>query len=327
MASSTGNRGSPRWARWAVVIAAIALIGGVVAISGIAVAANGPVPPEPPTNVHVTVSPGPSEQVTFTPPANNGGDPISSYTASCTSSNGGAATSATGPASPITVSGFSYGHTYTCHVTATNKDGRGVQSLESNAFVPITVPSAPRQQTSVPYGPGTLKVIWTAPTSNGGSAITGYRITPYLGSAAEPVRTYTTPATSQLVNGLKTGRIYSFTVAAVNAAGAGPYSPKTHPETVGAPGQPQSVKAVKTASGSLQVTYAAPANNGASITSFTAGCTSSDGGFNNTRTQPAPPAAITVTGLTAGKTYTCAVKATNSRGTGPLSTRTSSAKA
>src|SRR3954470_3677765 len=114
-----------------------------------AVAAVGPVPPEPPTNVNVPVTPGPSEQVTFTPPANDGGDPISSFTASCTSSDGGADRTATGPASPLTVSGLSYGKTYTCTVKATNSEGSGVESLDSNEFVPITVPSAPRSTTAV----------------------------------------------------------------------------------------------------------------------------------------------------------------------------------
>jgi titin len=304
------------------VIAAVALVAGVVAIAGMAVAAVGAVPPEPPTDVHVAVTPGPSEQVTFTPPVNDGGDPISSYTASCTSDSGGAARSATGKASPITVSGLSYGQTYTCNVTATNKDGTSVESLDSNAFVPITVASAPRSPTAVPYGPKTARVIWNAPESSGGSAITGYVITPYLGSTAEPVRTYKSPATTQLVNGLLTGRIYSFTVAAVNGAGTGPASAKTHPVPMGAPGQPQNVKAVRTSAGALQVTYLPPANNGATITSFTAGCNSTNGGVNRTKTKTAPPSAITVTGLTAGKKYTCAVKATNNRGSGPRSSAT-----
>ena len=307
--------------KWIAVVAGGALVAGVVAIAGMAVADVGPVPPEPPTGVNVTVTPGPSEQVQFTPPANDGGKPISGYTAECTSSNGGDACSATGKASPVTVSGLSYGHTYTCVVKATNSEGTGVESLPSNAFVPITVPGAPRSPTAVQYGPGTAKVIWNAPQSNGGSAITAYKITPYQGSTPQNVRTYNSAGTTQQVNGLLTGRVYSFTVAAVNAAGTGEFSAQTHPITVGAPGQPQNVKATRTSSGALRVTYAAPANNGASITSFTAGCTSSNGGVSKTRTQPAPPAAITVAGLTAGKTYTCVVKATNSRGTGPKSSR------
>jgi hypothetical protein len=58
-------------------------------------------------------------------------------------------------------------------------------------------------------------------------------------------------------------------------------------------------------------------NNGAAITSYTVTCASSNGGVTKTQTGTASP--ITVTGLTAGKSYTCRVSATNSRGTGPLS--------
>ena len=109
MASETAKQGSHGWAKWAVIAAAVALIAGVLAISGMAVAAVGPVPPEPPTDVHVAVTPGPSEQITFTPPVNDGGDTISGYSATCTSEDGGAARTAAGTTSPITVSGLSYG--------------------------------------------------------------------------------------------------------------------------------------------------------------------------------------------------------------------------
>jgi hypothetical protein len=327
VASGTGKQGSPGWAKWAVIAAGVALIAGVLAISGMAVAAAGPVAPEPPTDVRVAVTPGPSEQIAFAPPLNDGGDPISGYSATCTSEDGGAARTAAGAGSPITVSGLSYGRTYTCVVIATNDHGDSVPSAESNAFVPITVPSAPRPVTAVPYGPATAKVIWSPPETDGGSKVTAFKITPYLGSTAQNVRTYNSPATTQLVNGLITGRSYTFTIAAVNGAGTGPFSVKTHPVTMGTPGQPQDVKAAKSSSGAIRVTYQAPGNNGATITTYTAGCNSTDGGVNRTRTINAPPAAITVNSLTAGKTYRCAVKATNNRGSGPRSSQTPEVKA
>ena len=85
----------------------------------------------------------------------------------------------------------------------------------------------------------------------------------------------------------------------------------------GAPGQPGTPTVVKVASGSLKVTFAAPMSNGAPITSYNATCTSTNGGVTKSKTGAASP--ITVTTLTAGKTYTCRVNATNSRGTGPNS--------
>src|SRR5207245_2972806 len=83
---------------------------------------------------------------------------------------------------------------------------------------------------------------------------------------------------------------------------------------VGSPAAPTGVSAVMVASGQLKVSFTPGASNGATITSYTATCTSSDGGVTGSNSGTASP--ITVTGLTTGKTYTCTVKATNARGAG-----------
>ena len=70
---------------------------------------------------------------------------------------------------------------------------------------------------------------------------------------------------------------------------------------VGSPGQPGSVTAAKANPGQIRVSFAAPANNGATINTYTAGCNSSNGGTNNTSTANAPAAPIVVTGLTVGQ--------------------------
>jgi hypothetical protein len=75
-----------------------------------------------------------SASVSFDPPIYDGSDPISSYTVSCASSDGGASGSATGPYSPITVTGLSNTKTYQCSVAATNINGTGPPSGPSNTF-------------------------------------------------------------------------------------------------------------------------------------------------------------------------------------------------
>ena len=70
--------------------------------------------------------------VSFTAPASNGGATISSYTV--TSSPGGI--TATGAASPITVTGLTNGIAYTFTVTATNSAGTGDSSSASNSVTP-----------------------------------------------------------------------------------------------------------------------------------------------------------------------------------------------
>jgi hypothetical protein len=85
------------------------------------------------------------------------------------------------------------------------------------------------------------------------------------------------------------------------------------------------VKASKVAGGSLKVSFTAPVNNGATISSYTASCTSRNGGTAKSKAGKSSP--ITVVGLSATKTYTCAVSATNSRGTGPASTKSAAVTA
>ncbi len=126
-------------------------------------------------------------------------------------------------------------------------------------------PSAPGAPTSVSgtAGNGSVALAWTAPASDGGSAITGYRVTPYVGGTAQtPVLTGST-ATSFTVNGLTNGTAYTFTVAAINAVGTGPDSAAsgavtpTAPVQASPPGAPTSL--VGTAGdGSVALSWAAP---------------------------------------------------------------------
>lgn len=71
--------------------------------------------------------------VSFTPPVNNGGSPITSYTV--TSNPGGI--TATDIASPITVTGLTNETSYTFTVVATNSMGNSNPSSASNSIVPV----------------------------------------------------------------------------------------------------------------------------------------------------------------------------------------------
>jgi hypothetical protein len=88
--------------------------------------------PGAPTAVAATPLDG-AARVTFTPPANNGGVPVLSYTA--TSSPGGI--TATGSASGITVPGLTNGVAYTFTVVATNAVGDSAASAASGAVTPL----------------------------------------------------------------------------------------------------------------------------------------------------------------------------------------------
>ena len=88
--------------------------------------------PSPPTITSITAGPG-RATINFTPPANNGGAPIASYTASC-AAVGQTTRTATGAGSPITVSGLAGGVSYTCSLTASN----GTYSSASSASTAVT---------------------------------------------------------------------------------------------------------------------------------------------------------------------------------------------
>jgi hypothetical protein len=96
---------------------------------------------------------------------------------------------------------------------------------------PPTVPAAPTG-VSVTAGNGSAVVSWTAPSS-GGSAITSYTVTPFIGSTAQTPVTVTgsPPATSTPVPGLTNGTTYTFTVSATNAVGTGPASTQSNAVT------------------------------------------------------------------------------------------------
>ncbi len=162
-----------------------------------------------------------SASVTFTAPASNGGSPITSYTV--TSSPGGI--TGAGATSPIVVSGLTNGTPYTFTVTATNGVGTGAASTASAAVTPATVPGAPTSPVAT-RGDMSASVAFSAPASNGGSAITSYTVTSSPGGI-----TGTGAASPIVVSGLTNGTPYTFTVTATNGVGTGAASPVSNSVT------------------------------------------------------------------------------------------------
>jgi virginiamycin B lyase len=188
-----------------------------------------------------------------------------------------------------------------------------------------TAPSPPRTPGAVTSGSHGAFVAWKAPASNGGSAITGYTVTPFNGTHAEAPRTFNSPATSHTVTGLRTGDAYHFKITAINAYGSSNVSANSGVVRVGTPRAPARPTVTNVAPGSLKVAFNTPNSNGSPITSYTATCTPS--GRNGTKKVTRATGPITVSGLTHGRAYTCTVKATNRRGTGPPSARSNAVRA
>jgi hypothetical protein len=172
------------------------------------------VAPSAPTLTAATPSNG-AATLSFNPPANFGGTPITGYVATC---NPGAITG-TGAVSPIVVGSLANGTPYTCSVAATNAIGTGASSntLSVTPTGAATVPviTSPGSATFTVTQAGTFTVVGTgnpAPTlSVSGPLPAGVTFTPATGVLAG------TPA-------LNTVGTYPLTFSATNASGTGTQS-------------------------------------------------------------------------------------------------------
>jgi chitinase len=104
---------------------------------------------------------------------------------------------------------------------STQPDGK-VQEARKSAL-----PSAPQSVHAV-AGDARATVSWTAPYSDGGRTLQTYRVTASPSGATVTVAAPTTTAT---VAGLANGTAYTFSVVAINSAGAGPASASSAPVT------------------------------------------------------------------------------------------------
>jgi hypothetical protein len=170
-------------------------------------------------------------------------DAVAGYRVTATPAAGVPASIAVG-ASTATIGGLSNGVPYAVSVSAVGLSGPGPAA---------TAEATPRTRPGVPAigaadaGDAKATVTWTAPAADGGAPVTAYRVTAYPGG-----RSWTLPETARgaTVGPLPNGAGAAFTVAAVNAAGAG--SP-SEPSNAVVPRRPVQLRVMARAAGT--VTY------------------------------------------------------------------------
>lgn len=189
--------------------------------------------PGAPTSVQGTSNANGQSSVSWVAPTDNGGSNITSYTVQySTSATFASAVTTVSPvssSSPKIVTGLTNGTPYYFRVAATNagtNGGTGSYSTISAVATPATVPGAPTIGTmTLSTSNTTDSLAWTAPTDNGGSAITGYVYATNDGTTiVEQGTTGNGTTTSKTFDPGYTNITTTVKVAAVNSIGTGPYS-------------------------------------------------------------------------------------------------------
>ncbi|BEP14994.1 hypothetical protein acdb102_33050 [Acidothermaceae bacterium B102] len=187
--------------------------------------------PGAPTAVSATAG-DKSALVAWKAPKSNGGAPVSSYTVVATP--GDITAQASGAATSVLVRGLSVGTAYTFTVTAANSRGAGVASAASEAVTPFTIPAAPQGGIAATGGYGqVLLAVFPPEFDAGGLPVTSYRAVASPGGAVVSISPTGASYDTTTVSGLTPGTFYTFSFAAVSAAGDSALSPATAPTQAG----------------------------------------------------------------------------------------------
>ena len=206
--------------------------------------------------------------------------------------------------------GYTRGHRYTFIVTAHNSVGEGKESSVTPQVKTVSAPTAPASPTAT-AGNTTASLTWSAPSSDGGSAIIGYTVT-----STPATRTCTTTATTRSCSytNLRNGTQYKFTVVARNANGTSVPADSNSIIPMTVTSAPLNPTLTSIGNGAAVASWNAPSNlGGGTVLYYT--ITLQPGGA----TYTAYTTSYQFSGLTFGTTYSYTVTATNAAGEGPAS--------
>ena len=230
----------------------------------------------------------------------------------------------TQPSSPALPINVIAGQSYTFTVTGRNSAGDSTNN-PSATIVPVdNAPTAPTSVSASFAGLGSATVSWTAPSNaDQYSPVVSYIVTP---SSGTPV-TVDGTQTSALVTGLSSGSAYTFTVRATNALG---YATSDASSSITLPAPPTNVT-VTPGNQTAIVRWTLSTTNATQyfVTAMSAGGGESGsmmGGGSSIAASVAvggSATSATITGLTAGSTYTFIVATETAVGTAPAAASSS----
>ena len=255
-------------------------------------------------------------RVVWQPPADDGGSPVTGYEVLWDPPNAGGdkRVSLAASAAEHTITGLTNGVTYTVQVRAfvDGLDGAAVRGESAAAqSVPRTVPNAP-QSLAIAAGDGALKVSWQLPASDGGAAVTSFRLRWKSAEddnfAAENAAELSANVFAHEISGLQNGAQYDVEVAAKNVVGFGAAAAaQSVPFT--APDAPQSLALVPEDE-KIRAEWRPPAFNGGSpITGYEVRWDPPNAGGAKLAITGPLSATYTIPRLANGTTYTVKVRA------------------
>jgi hypothetical protein len=276
--------------------------------------------PDPPTITSV-ISNNTSITITYNPPSNDGGSPITEYKCMYKAYND------TGDYITMFLSNINFlitiielinGIEYEIYFVATNDAG---DSAPSDLFyaTPRTIPSAPSIYALYPDN-GTITIDYDPPIDDGGSSVTEYIYSYKVSTDTQYTHISVSGDTYPItITELTNGTLYDVYLVATNIAGDSPATdvssstPRTIPD-------PPSIISLISGDGTITITHASPAFNGGSpITEYKYIYKAYNDSDYTTISVSSDTYSITVTELTNGIEYEIYVVATNDAGDSALS--------
>jgi len=291
--------------------------------------------PNPPTSLTARAVSPTQINLSWTAPTNNGGPPVTGYKIEEKVGTGSFTVIVTNTGNTNTSysrTSLTTGTSYTYKVSAINSVGPSTTSNEASATPTptssITLPSPPTNLSATKVSQTQVNLSWNAPSDNGGSAITGYKIEEKVGTGSFTVIVANTgnTNTSYSRTGLTAGLTYTYKVSAINSAGtSSPSNEVTSSQTIIAVPNPPSNLVVASASPTqLNLSWKAPSDNGGpAVTGYKIEVKSGSNPYAILVSNTGSVTSYSHSGLTTGTTYTYKVSAINSVGTGSPSNEVS----